>query len=411
MVKQPFFWAISPSQDATFTPIYRVKRGFDFLAEYRYLLSEDSGGQMTARYLYDITPGAPQRNRAEFKWQHDQVLAPTWTGKADVRIQSDRTLTRDFVDSTVLERTQRNAALQHVRDPDDSAVHALGPAQLHPGPLRCHRDPGPGDCRTCASNGCPAKCWGRHSSRKGDTSAVYLARNQGEDAGRFDFHPGLRLPVALSPWLTATSLAAARETAYTGSERSGGGSNRILVELGERLTSRFGRHFDEPGLGLLRLTHIVEPTLAYQYIPWTNQQSLPQFDPTDFISAQNRITYQLTNRLIARWREASGEVRSHEVATLDILQSWNLTPRTREFSDVYLAGLTPERVDQAVNVLQDPGQRILPGARAGSVQSRLQCHPEPDSWRGLSRDAGPQSQGLDGPTPSTPGCSCDGRTS
>jgi LPS-assembly protein len=354
VVKQPFFWAISPSQDATFTPIYRVKRGFDSLAEYRYLLPEGSGGQMNARYLYDITPGAPQRNRAEFKWQHDQVLAPTWNGKADVRIQSDRTLARDFVDSTVLDRTQRML-------PSNMFVTQTTPQYMLLGLLNYTRDVSDvtetrtGRLPDVRFQWLPGQVLGTSLLAEWESSAVYLTRSQGEDAGRFDLHPGLRLPVALGPWLTATSLAAARETAYTGSERSGGGSNRILVELGERLTSRFGRHFDEPGLGLLRLTHIVEPSLAYQYVPWTNQQSLPQFDPTDFISAQNRVVYQLTNRLVARWREASGEVRSHEVATLDILQSWNLAPRTREFSDVYLAGLTPERVDQAVTVVRSLG--------------------------------------------------------
>jgi len=354
VVKQPFFWAISLSQDATFTPIYRVKRGFDFLAEYRYLLPEGSGGQMNARYLYDITPGAPQRNRAEFKWQHDQVLAPTWNGKADVRIQSDRTLARDFVDSTVLERTQRTL-------PSNVFVTQTTPQYMLLGLVNYTRDVSDvtetrtGRLPDVRFQWLPGQVRGTPLLAEWESSAVYLTRTLGEDAGRVDLHPGLRLPVALGPWLTATSLAAVRETAYTESERSGSGSNRILAELGQRLTSRFGRHFDEPGLGLSRLTHIVEPTLAYQYVPWTNQQSLPQFDPTDFISAQNRITYQLTNRLIARWREASGEVRSHEVATLDILQSWNLTPRTREFSDVYLAGLTPERVDQAVTLVRSVG--------------------------------------------------------
>ncbi|HSC69990.1 MAG TPA: LPS assembly protein LptD, partial [Candidatus Methylomirabilis sp.] len=130
-----------------------------------------------------------------------------------------------------------------------------------------------------------------------------------------------------------------------------GGTNRTLVEVGERLTSRFARRFDEPGWGLLRLTHVVEPALSYLYIPWVNQQSLLQFDATDFVSGQNRLAYQLTNRLFARWRDAGGDVRSHEVATLGIIQSWNLQPQTRQFSDNYLTGLTPERVDQAVNVL------------------------------------------------------------
>lgn len=354
VVKQPFFWAISPSQDATLTPIYRTKRGFDLPGEYRYVLSEESRGQLTARYLYDITPSAPQRNRAEFKWQHDQVLAPTWTGKADVNVQTDRRLQRDFVDSSAVERTQRTI-------PSNIFVTQMTPRYMLLGLLNYTRDLSEvaerraGRLPDVRFQWMPDQVLETPLIVEGETSAAYLTRNPGEDPGRVDFHPGLRLPVVLGPWLTATSQAAFRETAYTQNEQSGGGSNRVLWELGGRLASRFARRFDEPGLGLLRLTHVVEPALAYQYIPWTDQRKLPQIDGTDFVSPQNHLTYQLTNRLVARWREAGGETRSHEVATLDIAQSWNLRPRMREFSDVYLTGLTPERVDQAVTFIRPLG--------------------------------------------------------
>jgi hypothetical protein len=181
-----------------------------------------------------------------------------------------------------------------------------------------------------------------------EASAVYLERNQGDNAGRFDLHPGVHVPFPLTPWLLATTSAGFRETAYSTTTLADRSGNRLVAEMGERLATRFARRFEDPGLGLLRLTHVVEPSLLYQYVPWTDQRALPQFDRTDFISPQNRLTYQLTNRLAARWREASGETRTHEVATLDVAQSWNLQPRTRQFSDVYLTGLTPERVDQAV---------------------------------------------------------------
>jgi LPS-assembly protein len=351
VVKEPFFWAISPSQDATVMPIYRTKRGLDLPAEYRYILSEESRGQMTGRYLYDTTPSAPQRNRAEFSWQHDQLLAPTWTGKADVHVQSDTTLSRDFVDSSVKERTQRTL-------PSNIFVTQATPQYMLLGLVDYTRDlQGESETRTgrlpdLRFQWMPGQVLETPLFAEGDTSAVYLTRNQGEDVGRFDLHPGLRLPVALGAWLTATSLATFRETAYTESEPSGRGVSRTVGEFGERLSSGFARRFDEPGLGLQRLTHSVEPSLTYQYVPWTDQQLIPQFDATDFISPQNRLTYQLTNRLLARWREAEGVVRNHEVATLDILQSWNLQPRMREFSNVYLTGLTPERTDQAVTVVQ-----------------------------------------------------------
>ena len=354
VVKQPFFWAISPSQDALLTPTYRTKRGLDFLAEYRYLLSENSRGQMTGRYIYDTTTSAPERNREQFTWQHDQVLAPTWTGKADVRLQSDTSVNRSFSDNSVLERTQATL-------PSNIFVTQTTPQYMLLGLLNYTRDLTSATTTQTARlpdvrfQWLPSQVLGTPVVAEGEASTVYLVRNQGLNAGRLDFHPGAELPLPLSPWLTATSLAGFRETAYTGNERSSGGASRTLVGLGEQFTSQFARRFDEPGLGLLRLTHIVEPTLSYQYIPWTDQQSLPQFDPVDFISPQNRVVYQLTNRLVARWREGSGEIRSHEVGTLDILQSWNMQPRTRQFSNVYLAGLTPERVDQAVNVLQDLG--------------------------------------------------------
>ncbi len=354
VLKLPFFWAISRSQDVTLTPIYRTKRGFDLPAEYRYILSEDSRGVLTARYVYDTTPDAPQVNRGKVKWLHDQVLGPTWTFKANVNWQSDTSLQRAFVETPVIERTQRTL-------PSNMFVTQATPLYMLLGLLNYNLDLSATTKTDTARLPAVLFQWFPIQVPKtplegeGVTSAAYLWRDDGLDTGRFDLYPGVRLPLVLSPWLTATTMAAFRETAYSKNTRSSGGSNRILGELGERFTSRFFRRFNDPGFGLLRLTHVVEPSLTYLYVPWSDQQSLPQFDSTDFISPQNRLIYHLTNRLVARWREAGGETRSHEVASLDIAQSWNMQPRTRQFSNIYLTGLTPERVDQAVDVGQDLG--------------------------------------------------------
>jgi len=353
VVKQPFFWAISPSQDLTLTGIYRTKRGFELPGDYRYILAEDSRGELTGRYLYDTTPTAPQKNRWELKWMHDQVLAPTWSLKADVQAQSDQTLQRDFVDTPILQRTQRTL-------PSNAFITQATPQYMLLGLVNVTRDLSQtSETRTwrlpeVGFQWLPSPVGETPLLVEGQTSAVYLTQNTAENTARFDLYPGLGLPLTLTPWLTAASGVAFRETVYSEKAGGSGATNRTLVDLGERFASRFARRFDEPGFGLQRLTHVVEPALAYRYVPWVNQQSLPQFDTTDFVSGQNRLTYQLTNRLIARWREAGGEIRSHEVATLDILQSWNLQPQTRQFSNNYLAGLTPERVDQAVNVIGSP---------------------------------------------------------
>ena len=344
-IRQPFFWAISPSQDATFSTTYRTRRGVDFVGEYRYILSENSRGELAGRYLYDraTTP----HDRVEFKWLHDQVLDPTWTFKADVRTQTQPSLNSQTEDSTVAERTQRtldSRAFLTQATPQYMLLGLLEVTQDLSNVDQTHSSRLP-DVRF---QWLPNRVPGLPVLPEGEGSVVYLERDQGSDAGRLDLRPALHLPVALTPWLLSTSTAGLRETVYTTTTIAGRSGNRFVAELGEQLTTRFARRFDDPGLGLLRLTHVIEPSLLYQYVPWTDQRALPQFDRTDFISPQNRVTYQLTNRLVGRWREAGGDTRAHEMAALDVAQSWNLQPRTREFSDVYLTGLTPERVDQAV---------------------------------------------------------------
>jgi len=354
LTRLPFFWAISPSQDVTLLPTYRTKSGFDLPATYRYILSENSRGELFGRYIYQFNNPSQPTHQGEIKWLHDQVLSPTWTFKAFVQGQTSTSIQRTFVDTPVIERTQRTLS-SNMFVAQSTSQYVLQGLLNYTRDLQGAVETQTGQLPNVSFQWLPGQLLGTPLVAEGETSLVYLTRNKGTDAGRFDFYPGVRLPVPLGPWLTATSVAAFRETAYTASQTSGGGTNRVLVELEERLGSQFARRFDEPGLGLLRLTHIVEPALAYRYVPWTDQQSLPQFGPTDFVSPQNRLVYHLTNRLLARWREASGEIRSHEVASLDIAQSWNMQARTRPFSDAYLTGLTPERVDQAVNVMQSLG--------------------------------------------------------
>jgi len=343
----PFFWAISPSQDVTFTPVYRTGRGPDLLAEYRYILSEDSRGEMSARYLYDTDQ---DRSRSEFRWKHSQNFTPTFSLKADVNYLSDDSLARDYIDSSVADRTQRTLPsnifltqatsrymlLGLISEVQDLSSSTAGRSTRLP-ELRFQWLPDP---------------WlGAHLLAEGDAAAAYLEREGSIDVGRADLAPALHLPVDLAPWLSAVSSLSARETAYTDSARLGGDTNRVFAEVRERLASRFLRRFTLAAGPLRQLTHVVEPSLTYQYVPWMDQQSLPQFDMTDFVNPQNRVTMRLGNRVMARPRE--GEV--FEFARLEFLQSVNLQPRTREFSNIYLTSLTPERVDQAVEDIRSTG--------------------------------------------------------
>jgi LPS-assembly protein len=351
-IRQPFFWAISPSMDATVTGIYRSKRGIELDGEYRYVLDEASRGRLAGQYVYDTDPGpGAQNNRGAVQWQHVQIFSPTWTGKADVQYQTDRTLQRAFIDTPTLERTERTL-------PARLFATQMTPRYMLLGLVEYIEDlSAVSETRTArlpevGFQWLPMQVGRLPLEVEGGTTINYLTRNGGVDTGRFDVAPAVALPLPVTPWLTATSTATLRETAYTQSAQPGSGANRLLVDVGEVATARFARRFESPGFGLLSLTHILEPGLSYQYVPAVDQQQLPQFDNADFVSPQNRATYRLGNRLVARWRDESGQLRSREVASFSVAQSVNLQPKSFAFSNAYLTGLTPERVDQAVKDIQ-----------------------------------------------------------
>ncbi len=352
MLALPFFWAISRSQDLTLTPSYRARRGPDFDAEYRYIIAEDSQGSVRGRYLYDTEQ---DRSRSEFHWLHSQVLSPSVAFKADVNYLSDQSLNRDFIDASTVDRTQRtltsNVFLTQTTDQymllgrigveqDLSISTASRSTKFPEGQFQW----------------LPTAYAGGWLVGEGTVSAAYLEQSHTTDVGRFDLYPALHLPVDLVPGVTAVSSVALRETAYTDSALPAEGQrNRVFVEARERLGTRLMRRFSFSRGPFQSLTHVVEPSLTYQYTPWVEQRSLPQFDVVDFVSPQNRVTLGLGNRFMARSREPGSGAGVSEFASLMVEQGINLQPRVREFSDVYLAGLTPERVDQAVENVQSLG--------------------------------------------------------
>ena len=350
-IRQPFFWAISRSQDATLTTIFRTKRGFELDGQYRYVLGERSRGELSGRYLYDWEPGDQPPNRGEARWLHDQVISPTWIFKADARFQSDTSVNRDFIDNTVAERTaptlQSNVFIaQTTRQYMLQGLVAVTEDLTDVGLKRLSRLP------EVQFQWLPNLLFNTPLVAEANTSAVYFERSEAAETGRLDLYPALHLPVPLFPWLMSTTSVGMRETAYTETAQPGGNTNRLLVDLGQRFGSTFLRRFDAPAFGFSRLTHVVDASVQYQYVPWVDQQSLIQFDSVDFVSPQNRLTYRLTNRLMGRTAEADGVARTYEVASLSVSQSANLQPKTREFANIYLEALTPERVDQAVKDLR-----------------------------------------------------------
>lgn len=346
--KQPFFWAIDESQDLTVTGVYRGKRGFEGDATYRYVLGPEARGFVDARVIQDRLSETANQVRTIITARHDQQFNPDLSLKGDINYVSDRIIQREFPETPPETRTAsfsnsrvfltqlwQNYGLQFMVD-DTRALTTSSDSRLRRLP-------------ELSFSAFPQRLFGSPIVLEMDLSGTYLERKEVPDGGRADLFPKLSVPWRLLPWATMTPSVGFRETAYTKRGEGGeGGITRELLEARDSLEARFFRSFDSGATRVDRLVHLVEPRVSYWYINPVDQQELPQFDSVDFVSPQNRVTYSLTNRLLAKIKETDGSVRTLEFLSLSLSQSYNLNPRERTFSDIYLNALTPERIDQAV---------------------------------------------------------------
>lgn len=345
--RQPFYWAISESQDATLVGTFRSRRGFELGAEYRYILSPRASGEWRGLYVRDRD--VQGRNRWEIHGVHDQFFTPTLNLKADINFQGDSSLGRDFADRPLVERTQRTIQTNVFLTQAVEAYAAMVRADVSRDLTNAQ------DTRLLRLPEVRLNVFDRPVFRlpltvSGAASASFFERRDLPDATRADFGPRLRLPWAPTPWLGLSATVGGRETIYSvGNEGSSGTPTRTLYDVGGSAEARFLRVFDVGGRELSQVVHVVAPRVGYQFVPSVDQQHLPQFDLEDFVSPQNHLTYGLDNRFIARLRGPDGAILSREVLSLGVAQAFNFRPRTRVFSDIYLTALTPERVDNAVD--------------------------------------------------------------
>ncbi len=103
-LEQSYFWAISRSQDATFTPKWYDRRGLKTDLEYRYMVSEDGRGQLRTSWTEDRsfqrdllkydTNGYHDRWYANYT--HYYGMPERYVQRVDLNLVSDLRLPRDF---------------------------------------------------------------------------------------------------------------------------------------------------------------------------------------------------------------------------------------------------------------------------------------------------------------------------
>ena len=277
----PYYWNIAPERDATITPVYMARRGFQLKNHGRYLERPFAG-----EVRYEYLPNDPifGRTRTGLSWQHTQTLHPGLTGQVDYNKVSDE---RYFVD---LASQVKQVSVGNL--PQDAFLTQVGTLPYqgnYTGQVRVQR------FQTLQDPLAPIVP-PYHRLPQLNASAAY-----NDVAGLFDtalpaeyvrfVHPtlveGSRASLTpsfaaphIAPGWYVTPKAGLRYSSYqldrpAPGEAANPGVTVPWFSLDSGLVfERPGRWFGES------LTQTLEPRLFYVFVPYRNQDHIPLFDTT-----------------------------------------------------------------------------------------------------------------------------------
>ena len=382
LMRTPYYWAINDSQDLTLGLDVYTKRGIGADLDYRYILSRDTRGQLTAfgfneSFLNSAQSAGLPENRGYVRFQHLWQATPSLSFKLDSNVTSDDTIYRTYALTTadrVRQIAETNAFVTQRWDTfnlvgrvywyqDLTQSRAVELQRAPEIKLTSLRQPMPG---------VPGLLY------EGQASFVNFVREVGSAGVRADFHPRLYMPVSVAGLFTVTPYAGGRLTFYNreavGQDLSPGpailgdpviiektkNTNRLRQQLegGLLVEARASRVFNLDGAGgISAVEHIIEPRANFIEIRGINQKGNPQWEPgggptsridpgyeartgIDAVNKANEVTYSLTNRLNARTTSGPNEQPVRwEMARMTLSQTFNFLPVGTPFKDLVAEAL------------------------------------------------------------------------
>ena len=405
LYRQPFFWALGKSRDATLNFAVESRTRLGVAGQYRAVLSRAADGRLDVAYFSERKRDdrVADRRIADPEIPKDRWNAllthrrrGPWTTFSDVALYSDSLVTRELLefsdlssDARRLARTSRYSAsrLGFYRHRSGMTLQGLLDYQqdlVQPQKHTLHRVP-----HLSFSGARPLD----HRLDFGwDVQLTHFVREKRADGLRVDIRPELTWPVTLGRYFRLATSVALRETLYRLDSVEGrfdaaqGGftgklarnSSRELLEFRGSLATSLSRAYEWNGGPWSRIRHVVEPALEYLFIPHTDQSGLPVWDGIDRINRRNVLTASLTNRF---WgvsgraggggRDRGGEpVTVRRLAVVRAATSFDID-RSREgrddLSDVDVGvRFSPARnLDVDAGVGMDPGPWNLRQAAVG----------------------------------------------
>jgi LPS-assembly protein len=293
-----YYWAISPSQDATISLNVESKRAVGMGLDYRYLRTRGSTGELGGYLIYDYNTHNP---RGIVSQSHREIFSPEMNLRTSINVTSDRLVLSDYGqksgvynlqsnDSTInfLKMWQNVALTVNARYTQDyytqsnsSTLQTLPQIGLSGVRQQIFSSPLYFDFDSIATNFYAE-------------SAVHGQRLYGM--------PRLTLVSGIPGYLNVSVFGGVHLRAYhtdnipaISQVHTVDGS--LLPEGGVRLSTSLSKVYDINGDKLQKLRHEITPELAYNVNLHQNQSHFPNYDYLDRIVYQNIVRYSLSSFL------------------------------------------------------------------------------------------------------------------
>jgi LPS-assembly protein len=345
----PYYWVISPNQDAIFSLDISSRRGVGTGFDYRYIRKAGSEGSFRGYMIYDTDR---DRIRGDFSEKHVEEISPSITFKSDVNYTSDRDFYRDYTDGFG----------EYNRKSVDSNIFLTKRWQgfsLTP-ELRFSQDLD-SPTNTATLQKLPLITLTGVKQRIGslpvyfslDSNFTNFYREEGLNGQRIDVHPSLWYYFNPVRELEGVAWFGYRERLYN---TYGGGSDTSfrqtgLFDGGVSFSSTLARVYDIGGSKLSKVQNILIPEIAYTYQQNVNQESLPFFDFNDRAISQNKITYSLASYLTGKFANGEAPADYRNLAYLKLSQEYDFGGTRRDLLTLYdeLHPFSDVRIEAAIS--------------------------------------------------------------
>lgn len=380
----PFYWNISPSQDALFDLDIETRRGAGTGVEYRYIRSRGSEGNINGFLIYDVMDG---RWRGQIGQNHKEIISPDLNLRSTVNLTSDRRFLSDFGEKSgeynrqtndtifnALKTWQNYALTTHLRYSED--YYAVDNSRT---------------LQTLPEIGFTAvrqQIFSLPAYIDFDATATNFQRDVGPSGQRLQAFPRLTLVGGIPGYLNASINGGVHLRGYNTQSSPAGASYRreegsALPEAGATLATSFSRVYEVNGSNLIKLRHEVTPELSYRFSPEQDQSRLPFYDYNDRLIHQNVLYYGFSSYLGGKFKSGdSYEYR--DLSRIRLMQGYSLKGSRRDLltlvddghhltdlileSDTWLHPLAKLTFDARYNLIDNRFSTVAPGLEIDDKQ-------------------------------------------